>query len=167
MSVKLRNLSTQILANRTQILADVTNPAVLSGDADIDISEAVYTGYITLLTVTPVAACDDLVIDLAYNKASTGVSAVATNNDTLDVIVLAETDGTNSTAMIINSTQVTLTGTATPIITGQRFKVGMVDAGNTITVKVKISAERADAEIPYKVHYRSASAPTVTAVAAV
>lgn len=167
MSIKLKNLYTNITSARAAILADVTNPEVLTGTADIDISEAVYTGYITLLTVTPTAACDDLIIDLAYNKATTGVSAVATNNDTLDVIVLAETDGTNSTAMLINTTQVTLTGSATPIITGQRFKVGMIDSGNTVTVQVKLSAERADAEIPYKVHYRSSSAPTVVAVAAV
>jgi hypothetical protein len=154
-------------ALRKRLFDYVDEIKTLSGTADIDISESDYTGYITLLTVSPVnEPLEDLVIDLAYNKATTGVSDVATNADTLDVAIFAETDGTNSTAMIINSTQVTLTGDVSPVITGQRFKVGLVDAGNTITVKVKLSAERADAEIPYKVHYKSPEAPTVAAVAA-
>lgn len=65
---------------------------------------------------------------------------------------------------ILTSTQVVLTGDATPLITGTRFKVGTVNG--VVTVKVKLSAERADAEIPYKVSYCSTSPATITAVAA-
>jgi hypothetical protein len=145
--------------------AEYLEPKVSTGTADIDISAAVYTGFITLLTITPATGetLQDLQIDLAYNKATTGVSAVATNSDTLDVQVIAKADDTNHSRIAAGS-QVTLTGSATPIITGERFKLGAVDG--VVEVQVKLSAERADAEIPYKVTYRSLEEATITAVAA-
>ena len=138
---------------------------VSTGTADIDISAAVYTGYITLLTLTPATSDKlyDVQIDLAYNKATTGVSAVATNADTLDVQVHGMADDATASCIVAGS-QVTLTGSVTPLITGQRFFVG--DINGEITVKVKLSAERADAEIPYKVSYKSLLPATITAVAA-
>jgi len=144
---------------------ELLTPVVSKGTADIDISAGVYTGWVTLLTVTPAADAPivDLQIDLAYNLATTGVSAVATAADTLDVAVFAMADDTNE-SMILTTTQKVLSGSASPVVSGDRLKIGMIDGA--ITVKVKLSAERADAEIPYKVTYRSTEAPTITAVAA-
>lgn len=141
------------------------NPRFVTGIADIDISEYVYTSYVTLLTITPATGGEliDLQIDLAYNKATTGVSAVATNNDTLDVQVWASADD-STPSCILTSPQVTLTGSTTPLITGNRFDVG--DVNGSVIVKVKLSAERADAEIPYKISYKSKSPATITAVEA-
>lgn len=140
-------------------------PKVSNGVADIDISAAVYTGFITLLTVTPATGdvLQDLTIDLGWNKATTGVSAVATNADTLDVEAYAKADDSVEARIAVGS-QVTLTGTAAPVISGERFKLGTVNGA--VTIKVKLSAERADAEIPYKVSYRALETATITAVAA-
>lgn len=143
----------------------VLTPRVSTGTADIDISAAVYTGFVTLLTVTPASGdvLQDLTIDLAYNKATTGVSAVATNADTLDVAAFAMADDATE-SQIASVTQRVLTGSATPTVTGDRLQLGPINGA--VTVKVKLSAERADAEIPYKVTYRSLSAATITPVAA-
>jgi len=149
--------------NDVDLLGTLLNPVVAKGEAGIDISEAVYTGFISILTITPEADKPllDLQIDLAYNKAATGVSAVATNNDTLDVQVLAKVDDSNYARVAVGS-QVTLTATVTPLITGERFKIGIADG--VINVLIKLSAERADALIPYKVTYRSKGTPTITPV---
>lgn len=143
---------------------------VLTGTTDIDISEYVYTGYITALTIVPTTGEDltDLVIDLDFDKATTGVNEVATNNDTLDCLLQIKVDGTNYVG-VETMTQITLTGTAGSIATGvggHRFKVGALDSTSAAKVLVKLSAERADAEIPYRITYRGKEAPTVTAIAA-
>ena len=142
---------------------------VVSGTTDIDVSAAVYTAFVDILTIAPNAEIQDLVIDLDFDKATTGVNEVATASDTLDCGVFIDVDGTNYVG-VQSMPQVTMSGTAGTItggtIGGYRFKVGYVDADATVKVKVKISAERADAEIPYKISYQSLTAPTVTAVAA-
>jgi hypothetical protein len=153
--------------NNASAEADFTmNPVIATGTADIDISASVYTGYITLLTIEPESAAlplFDLQVDLAYNLATSGVSAVATNNDTLDVQVVAKADDTNYSRIAVG-TQCVLTGSASPIVSGERFKLGVCDG--IVAVQVKLSAERADAEIPYKVTYRSEGTATITPVAA-
>jgi len=142
------------------------NPVTATGDADIVVSASNYTaGFVTLLTITPAAALTDLVIDLDYCKAATGVSTVATNNDTLDVYVFGKIDGTNA-RVLKKGTQKTLTGDVNMVDSGERFILGPVAAAEVITVGVKLSAERADAEIPYRVTYVGSAAPTITAVAA-
>lgn len=143
---------------------------VLTGTTDIDISEAVYTGFIDILTIVPATGEDlkDVYIELDFDKATTGVNEVATNSDTLDCNLYTKVDGTNYVC-VESMTQITLTGTAGTIATGKgghRFKVGAVDSTSAIKVKVKLSAERADAEIPYRITYIGRLAPTVTAVAA-
>jgi len=139
------------------------------GDTDIDISAAVYTAFVTLLTVTaPTGGINDLVIDLDFDKATTGINEVATNADTLDAQLQVSADGTNFVG-VENITQVTLTGTAGSIATGvngHRFKVGSLYTGGVVKVLVKLSAERADAEVPYRVTYSALGTPTITAVAA-
>ena len=143
------------------IIGWLSEPTVEKGSIGIDISAAVYTGFITGLTITPATdtIMEDVTIDLAYTKATDGVSAVATNNDTLDVSLYAMADDAVEQRLMAG-TQSTLTGTVAPIVSGQRFYVGTLDGA--LTVKVKLSAERADCYIPYKVSYRSTGAATIT-----
>jgi len=162
-AVKAPGTSASIIA----YLKGLFQTSTLAGTTDIDISESDYTGYITLLTVTaPSTGLTNLVLDLDYNKATSGVDAVGTADDTLDVCVVGKTDGTNERTLL-TGTQVTLNGDGSldDSESGVRFNVGPVAASEAIAVKVKLSAERADAEVPYRVTYTGA-APTVTAVAA-
>lgn len=147
-------------------IKDNVEPEVLTGTADIDVSESDYTAMVTLLTIAPPATgLSDLIIDLDYAKATTGIDVVATASDTLDVAVYGLVDGTNA-RMLMSNTQVTLAGDGSVEHNGDRFIIGVVDSGESIIVKVKLSAERADAEVPYRITYKGQSAPTVTAVAA-
>jgi hypothetical protein len=143
--------------------------ATLSGTADIDVSAAVYTALVDLITITPNAEIQDLIIDLDFDKATTGVNEVATASDTLNCAVFVAVDGTNYVGVQSMPT-VTMSGTAGTItggvIGGYRFKLGYVGASTVVKVRVSVSAERADAEIPYVITYQSLVAPTVTAVAA-
>ena len=140
-----------------------------TGTTDIDITAAVYTGFIVCLTVAaPTGGLRDLVIDLDWDKATTGVNEVATNSDTLDSHIQVSPDGTNYVA-VEEMTQITLTGTAGSIADGKnghRYKVGALSSGGSVKVMVKLSAERSDAEIPYRVTYSGLGTPTITAVAA-
>lgn len=140
-------------------------PVESAGNADIDISEADYTGFVEILNVTADGgALADLQISLDYVKATTGIDVVATASDTLDVAVYVDIDGTNE-RLIQSGTQRTLTGAGTLATPADVFKVGMIPADAVVSVKVKLSAERADAEIPYSIIYRGAT-PTITVVAA-
>jgi len=144
-------------------------PRTATGNADIDISEAVYTGFITLLTITPAAGAPimDCVLDLDWNKATSGFDKIATAADTLDVVLVSKIDGTNA-RHLMSGTQVVANGDGSLDDTesGERFSIGAVAVAATIVVKVKLSAERADVEIPYRVTYRAAAAATITPVAA-
>ncbi len=137
----------------------------LSGTTDIDISEADYTGYITVLTIAPPSGVvvDEVVVDLDLNKETTGWDAVSTAADTLDIGVFAKIDGTNS-RHLISAAQLTAVGDGTHATAGVRLNVGPM--AQSVEIKVKLSAERADAEIPYLVTWRGTAAPTVSAVAA-
>ena len=140
-----------------------------TGNTDVDISAHDYTDFVTLLTVTAgTGGINDLAIDLDFDKATTGINEVATNADTLDVQLQISPDSTNFVGTE-NITQITLTGTAGTIATGvngHRFNIGSVHTAGVVKVLVKLSAERADAEVPYRVTYSASNAPTVTAVAA-
>ena len=148
-------------------LWDYTVPAEVVGETDIDISEADYTTYITLLTIAPATGQSlvDCVVDLDWNKTTTGWDTASTVADTLDIAVTTTVDGTNSRGMM-SGTQVTSSGngTLTADEDGERFAIGMVGVDGAAIIKVKLSAEVGDAEIPYRVTYRGA-APTITAVA--
>ena len=144
-------------------------PIEATGTADIDISAGDYTGFLTLLTITPAAGSSlaDVVIDLDWNKATTGFDTVATAADTLDVVCVSKVDGTNWRT-IATGTQVTANGDGSleDHESGQRFKLGMIGVNGAVKVMVKISAEHDDVEIPYRVMYRGPAAPTITPVAA-
>lgn len=146
------------------ILGLVVRQGTLNGTAGIDISEAVYTGYVTLLTITPPSGgvVDEVVVDLDCNKATTGWDAISTAADTLDIAAFAKIDGTNS-RHLLSAAQLTATGTGAHATAGVRMKIGAV--AQAIEIKVKLSAERDDVEIPYLVTWRGKTAPTVTAVA--
>ena len=142
----------------------------VTGTTDIDISAADYTGMIDALTIVPTGDMKDVMIDLDFDKATTGVNEVATNADTLDCNLYVAVDGTNYVG-VESMTQITLTGTAGSIATGKgghRFKLGNLPSACGVKVKVKLSAERADAEIPYRITWLGSAneQPTVTVVAA-
>jgi hypothetical protein len=161
---KLPNVITDAIYTSNKYLKPVT----LTGTTDLDISEAVYTGYIAILTVEAVSEIRDLVLDFDLDKETTGVNDVATNNDTTSLLLQVSIDGTLFTG-VEASASYTLTGTFGSIatgVTGKRFIVGSLPTGAKVKVLIKLSAERADAEIPYAVTYTSEDAPTVTAVAA-
>lgn len=141
-------------------------PRTVSGTTDIDISAFVYTGFVTLLTIEPRTAIRDMAIYLDFDKETTGVNDVATNADTLDAQVFTKVDGSVYVA-VETMTQKTLTGTfGLAAGGGWVIKVPALDVTQDLIIKVKLSAERADAEIPYRIVYCSEQAPTVTAVAA-
>lgn len=139
-----------------------------TGDADIDISAAVYTGYVNVLTVTaPATGLIDCVIDIDFNKATTGWDTVATASDTLNCVLVKAIDGTNYRSTQLASATITANGDGTldASESGVSFRVGCMQSGASVQVHVKMSAERGDCELPYRVTSVGA-APTITAVAA-
>lgn len=139
-----------------------------TGDADIDISAYVYTGYINILTVTaPSNGLLDCTIDIDFNKATTGWDTVATAADVLDCVLVKQIDGTNYRSSQLASAQITANGDGTldASESGMSFKVGAMQANSSVQVHVKMNAERGDCELPYRVT-SIGDAPTITAVAA-
>jgi hypothetical protein len=137
------------------------------GTTDIDISAAVYTGFIDILTVeAPAGGLAECRIDIDVNKATTGLDTVATAADTFDCCLTGSPDGTNY-RLLQNGTQITANGDGSLEMSenGWSFKTGPLAAGESVKVKIKLSAERDDAELPYRVTYLG-NAPTITAVAA-
>lgn len=144
------------------------NISEATGEADIDISEAVYTGYINILTVTASATgLANCRIDIDVNKATTGWDTIATAADTIDISLVGQIDGTNYRT-IENATQITANGDGSleNNESGVSFNIGPLGPNESIQVHVKLSAERDDAELPYRVSYVGAT-PTVTPIAAV
>ena len=138
-----------------------------TGDADIDISEAVYTGFINILTVTaPSTGLQACRIDIDVNKATTGFDNIATAADTIDIALVGQFDGTNYRNMQ-NATQITANGDGSLEHSedGVSFDIGPLGPNESLQVHVKLSAERDDCELPYRVAYVG-SAPTITPVAA-
>ena len=138
-----------------------------TGDADIDISEAVYTGFINILTVTaPSTGLQACRIDIDVNKATTGFDTIATAADTIDIALVGQFDGTNYRNMQ-NATQITANGDGSLEHSedGVSFDIGPLGPNESLQVHVKLSAERDDCELPYRVTYVG-SAPTITPVAA-
>lgn len=148
----------------TEIL-ELLEPHVLSGETDIDISEAVYTAYVQILLITPYTGggLRNLSVDLDLNKATTGWDNVSTGSDTLDIAVFEKIDGTNY-RHIMSASQLTAVGNGTHATAGVRLQIG--DVVNPVSIRVKLSAERDDVEIPYRIVYEGKRTPAITAVAA-
>ncbi len=139
-----------------------------TGDTDIDIDQANYLGFIEILRVTaPASGLISCRIDIDINKAATGLDIVATAADTVDMVAVGTVDGTNFRT-IKTATQITLNGDATleDNESGFAFDLGPLAAAEIVTIQIKLSAERGDAELPYRVTYVGA-APTVLPVAAI
>lgn len=102
------------------------------------VTDAIYK---TQKFVDPVTDIKDLVLDFNLDKETTGVNDVATNGDTCSLLLQVSIDG--------------------PL-----FFVGSLPTGAKAKVLIKLSAERADAEIPYAVTYTGTEVTTVTTVAA-
>ena len=137
-----------------------------TGEADIDISEAVYTTPQTLLTIAPAAGEPllDCWLHLDFDKTTTGAHTIQTAGDVLDVEVMMKVDGTNL-RHAQSFTQVTISDTPSDVASGQRVHIGPVGVDETCVVKVTVDTERDDVEIPYRILYRGAT-PTITPVAA-
>lgn len=148
-------------------LLEYSIPSELTGTADIDISAGVYTAYVELLKIEPQSRAGllNLCIDLDLNKTTTGWDDISTASDTIDIGVFCKIDGTNF-RHIMSAAQLTATGDGSHATAGVRLNVGSVGPGADVSVRVKLNAERADVEIPYRITYVSDRAPTVTAVAA-
>ena len=118
----------------------------------------------TILTITPQSGnlLYDLTVDLDLNKATTGWDAVSTAADTIDIAAFVKIDGTNARP-VVSATQAVAEGDGSLVLSGRRLSLGVVD--QVVEIKAKLSAERADVEIPYRVKWRGGT-PTVTAVAA-
>ena len=150
----------------TSTLYNLLKPRTLAGTTDIDISAAVYTGFVEILNIAPNSNIHSLSVYLDFDKETTGVNDVATNADTLDAQVFSKVDGSVYVA-IEAMTQKTLTGTfGLAVGGGWKVDLGPLDTTQDISIRVKLSAERADAEIPYRVVYCAEKAPTITAVVA-
>ena len=154
-------------------------PSTSTGTTDVDVSAADYTtvGGIAILTITPAtgAPLTDVVVDLDLLKATTGLLVVNTT-ETVQLQVQSKIDGTNWRT-IWHWPTAAGTGIAVPDAAqdldalddspGLRIHIGNVGVTQEVRITLQLSAETGgDAEIPYAVHYKGISAPTVTAVAA-
>ena len=139
-----------------------------TGEADVDIDQAVYTAFVNIMTVTaPTTGLVDCRIDLDLNKTTTGWDAGATAADTIDVALVGQVNGTLY-RNLQNATQLVANGDESVEMSenGVSFHVGPMQANESVQVHVKLSAERAvDIEIPYRVT-SVGDAPTITPVAA-
>lgn len=159
----------KIISGNADTLIVQATVGTATGDADIDISEYVYTGYINCLTVTaPATGLVDCRIDIDFNKVTTGWDTIATAADTLDCVLVAQVDGTNYRSTQLASAQIIANGDGSldASESGVSFHTGPLAAAESVQVHVKMSAERGDCELPYRVTYVGA-APTITPIAAV
>jgi len=148
-------------------LTNLFNVGVVTGDTDVDISAAVYTAFVDLLTiVAPVGGLQNCRVDIDVNKATTGLDVVATAADTFDACAVIAVDDTNY-RLLKTGSQITANGDASLEMNenGWSFDIGPLNGGETVKIKIKLSAERDDAELPYKVTYIGQT-PTITAIVA-
>jgi len=162
----IKGILNQMATNVALVLAGDTLGEA-NGETDVDISEADYTDFVTILTIVPAAGgLRDLHIYLDYNKDTTGLDTIATAADVIDSAVVTKIDGTNL-RHVMNGAQVTANGDGSldSSESGQHFYVGSVSVAQELQVQIRVDTERDDAEIPYRVTYHGA-APTITEVAA-
>jgi hypothetical protein len=155
-------------------------PTTATGTTDVDVSASDYTAGagVPILTITPAAGAPlwDVVIDLDFGLAVTGLFTVY-DTETVQLVIESKIDGTNwrTLGMPWPAASPT-TGLGVPDAAddldaaddalGKRFYIGTVGVTQEVRINLLLSAEDADVEIPYAVHYRGMAAPTITAVAA-
>lgn len=140
-------------------------PQVASGTAVIDETLADWTAATDLIAVAPATGSPlrDVRLDLDLAKAATGFAALYAAQ-TLTLQVWRKTDGTN---WLAEAPQTVISGTnsASRVFPLTLGTVGVVDA---VKVTAKLSAENGGStvtDIPYRLHYLSVTAPTLTVAA--
>lgn len=151
------------LLERLEWLQAIQQWASVSGETDIDDSEQTETTPWVLLTIAPAAEIFDCYVDIDLHKATTGYGAVE-STATIQFFVARQVDGTNWRRQAANEAALTGTLAANRM---QRIPVGPIKANDTVRIYAVLSGDAtSDMELPYEVHYRSLSAPTVTPIAA-
>jgi hypothetical protein len=133
------------------------------GEALIDVSAEVYTGYIELFSIVVPAgqAHQDVTVFLDLAKATTGFAAVNTA-ETVQFCLQSKVDGTNARNLVGGSFESTAISGTNAASRGQVLMVGTLKAG-THKVMVKLSAETGgDCRIPFEVVSRGLSDLTCT-----
>jgi hypothetical protein len=166
------------LAEVLRAVYNLSVPTVEIGETDIDVTAADYTtvGGIPILTITPAAGAPlaDVYIDFDFLKDTTGLFVVYTTQ-TVQFMVQSKIDGTNWRT-IAHWPRTAELGLAVPDAAqdldalddspAHRFHIGHVGVDEEIRVTITLSAEDADAEIPFAVYYKGMAAPTITPVVA-
>ncbi len=145
---------------------------VLTGEADIDITAKVYTGWVELMTIANVSnryVIEDAVLLLDLDKATTGFVTIHDSAETVQFAIARKVDGTNyrrgigeNLSPVGETTAVNATNAASGMI---EIRIGHIAPNEDVQIQIILSAENADAEIPYSLTYRGPK-PTITAVAA-
>lgn len=130
-----------------------------SSAAWIDTSAADYTGFQTLVTITPPSgvAMSDVRIVVDLDKATDGLAeSSGWDTETLQLSISRKVDGTNYRVchnLITPSTAIAADDADNRSI---EIDVGTIGPGELLKLVVKVSAEAAgDVELPYLVYYRS------------
>ena len=127
------------------------NVGEITGDADVDIDQAVYTGFINILTITaPATGLVNCRIDIDFNKGTSGWDTIATAGDVLDCLAVVQADGTNYRGTQMASDQITANGdgSLTADESGVSFLIGPMGPNGFVQIHVKMDTERADCEFP-------------------
>jgi hypothetical protein len=153
------------MAVATELSIDKAQIRRNTGEAGVDVSAAVYTGYIELfsIVVPDGKAHQDVQIYLDLAKATTGFEAVNTD-ETVQFCLQSKVDGTNARNLVGGSFESTAISGTNAASRGQVLMVGTLKAG-THKVMVKLSAETGgDCVIPFEVVSRGDSDLTCTAL---
>lgn len=149
-------------ANRPDSLLPLN---VLTGVTDIDDSANTETTAFVLLTIAPAAGAplNDVEVLLDLAKATTGFAAVE-STATIQFRIARKVDGTNWRSEPYEAAALSGTLAAARMV---RMNVGRIGVTEQARIEAVMSADAtSDMEIPYAVHYRGHTAPTITAIAA-
>lgn len=141
------------------------------GETDIDITQAVYTAFVLLLTIANESSetfIDDCYVHFDLDHAATGFGAGYTS-ETIQFGVARAIDGTNykiDASTADGGLSATCTGTLAATNRAMGIHVGPIGPDEDCRIYVTVSTEVADVDLPYVVYYRGTK-PTITEVAAV
>lgn len=141
---------------------------VHADESTMDVSAAVYTGWIPLLTIAPPAgvAMEDVRVVVDLDKVTTGFAdATGWDTETMQLSIARKVDGTNwRTAhnLIVPSSAIAADDADNLSI---EIPIGHVGPNEGVRIMIKVSAEAAaDAVFPYVAYYKSSSRATFTDV---
>lgn len=147
-------------------LIDKQIARVHSGSSDVDVSAAVYTGYVTLLTIAPESnqALYDaqITLDLDFGDSSNGFAGGYTS-ETIQFAVARKVQGLWRIDDELETATVAGSNAGDRCVT---LKIGMVGPEESLRIYVRLSAEQGDITVPYVLYYRSGGSVTVTEVTA-